>query len=119
MILPVIITINSAPVLSHTSLTVILNGSLHSKFFGSSDKEYCVFAIQIGKSEYPRFSICFIFSFVPSSNSISSAPYIFLATFLIFSSIESSKSKEYLKSFCFSHNSTIFSAKSTAPSPPF
>ena len=49
MILPVSTTINSAPALNTTSCTCILNGSLHSKFLGSSENEYCVFAIHTGK----------------------------------------------------------------------
>ena len=40
---------NSAPAFISTSLICISKGSLHSKFFGSSENEYCVFAIQTGK----------------------------------------------------------------------
>lgn len=61
-IFPVNITINPAPVLKFTSDTWILNGSLHNKFLGSSENEYCVFAIQTGKLEYPNFSIRLISS---------------------------------------------------------
>ena len=43
IILPVIITINSAPAFNTTSLICILNGCIHSKFFGSSENEYCVY----------------------------------------------------------------------------
>ena len=49
IIFPVKMTINSAPAFKYTSLTWIVNGSLHYKFFGSSDKEFCVLAMQIGK----------------------------------------------------------------------
>ncbi len=47
-IFPVSITMNFAPVFRITFLTCILNGSIHNKFFASSDNEYCVFAIHTG-----------------------------------------------------------------------
>ena len=40
IIFPVNTTMNSAPARKTTSCTCILKGSLHSKFFGSSEKEY-------------------------------------------------------------------------------
>jgi hypothetical protein len=46
---PVLTTINPAPPLNSTDLTVILNGSFIINFFGSSDNEYCVFAIHTGR----------------------------------------------------------------------
>ena len=53
IILPLRATIKPAPFFNATSLIVILNGSLHCRFFGSSDKEYCVLAIHIGKFDFP------------------------------------------------------------------
>ena len=48
IIFPVNTTINSAPAFNFNSFTCIVNGSLHSKFLLSSDREYCVLAIHIG-----------------------------------------------------------------------
>ena len=59
IILPVIATMKPAPAFRIISLTVILNGSSHCRFFGSSENEYCVFAIQIGKFPKPKSFICF------------------------------------------------------------
>ena len=62
IILPVYITIKPAPAFNSISLIFILNFSLHSIFFASSENEYCVFAIQIGKFPYPNLFIFSIFS---------------------------------------------------------
>ena len=90
IIFPVIATINSAPAFILISFTCILNGSLHSKFFGSSENEYCVFAIHTGYLENPSFSIFSISSRASLEYSTPSAPYILQATFSIFSFIVSS-----------------------------
>ena len=90
IILPVRITTKPAPLLNSMSSTCILNFSLHSRFLGSSENEYCVLAIQIGNLPNPNSVIFFIFSSDFSEYSTFSAPYIFLATFSIFSLIESS-----------------------------
>lgn len=118
-IFPVIITINPAPAFKTTSSTCMLNCSLHSKFLGLSDNEYCVFAIHTGNFLYPIFSIKSIFSFAFLEISISFAPYISFDIFFIFSSILSSKLYIYLKLFFCSAKSTTFFAKSIAPSPTF
>ena len=69
-IFPVIITINSAPAFKITSCTCILNGSKHSKFLGSSEKEYCVLAMQTGNLSYPFSFMNFIFACASSVISI-------------------------------------------------
>ena len=97
----------------------MLNGSSHFRFFASSEKEYCVFAIHTGKFPKPNFLIFSISEVASSENSTSSAPYISFATFLIFSSIASSNSYANLKFSSSSQRATTFSAKSLAPSPPF
>ena len=74
IIFPVIITIKPAPAFNITSCTCILNGSLHSKLVASSEKEYCVFAIHIGRFWYPNFCILFICSSASFVYSTPSAP---------------------------------------------
>lgn len=82
-------TMNSAPPFISTFLIVILYFPSHFKFFGSSENEYCVLAIQTGSFPYPFFSAISMFSFAKSSNITSSAPYTFLQTLLILSFIMS------------------------------
>ena len=48
IIFPVFTTTNSAPFFSSTELICISNGFLQSKFLGSSENEYCVFAMHTG-----------------------------------------------------------------------
>ena len=80
MIFPARTTINPAPDFISTFLTCILYLLLHSKFFGSSEKEYCVLAIQTGNFPYPNFSIFSISLFASSEYSTSWAPYILVET---------------------------------------
>ena len=110
---------NSAPAFNFTSLTWIVNGSSHSRFLSSSDREYWVLAIHIGSFEYPKSVSFSIWVFASSVNSTPSAPYMLFATLVIFSSILSSISYAYLKEFVLSHKLTTFSARSFEPSEPF
>ena len=71
---PEIATINSAPFFRITSRTCKLNFSFPIISLGSSDNEYCVFAIHTGKFDFPNFSICLIDSNASSEYSTSSAP---------------------------------------------
>ena len=74
IIFPVRITTKPAPLLNSISWTWILNFSLHSRFLGSSENEYCVFAIQIGKFPKPNLVIVSIFSSAKLVYSTPSAP---------------------------------------------
>ena len=92
IIFPAKTTINPAPDFNSIFLTWILYSPLHSKFLGSSEKEYCVLAIHIGNFPYPNSSIFLISDNASSEYSTDFAPYILLATFSILFVIESSKS---------------------------
>ena len=59
-IFPINTTIKPAPFDKVTSLTVTLKFFGYPNFDGSSDIEYCVFAIHTGKLLFSSFSISFI-----------------------------------------------------------
>ena len=90
IIAPVRTTINSAPAESLTSRTVSVNPVGRPSFAASSEREYCVFATQMGKREYfsSRASISDMFLRAAASYFTSAAPYIFVATAAIFSFME-------------------------------
>ena len=51
---PVRTTTNPAPALTRRPLTVTVKSSGVPPFAGSSEKLYCVFAMQTGRQPYPR-----------------------------------------------------------------
>ena len=91
MISPLIATKKPAPVLGIKSLIVTLKPLGFPNNVGSSDKEYCVFATQIGKLPNPCDSYFFILFKTFLEKVTSSAPYISFAIVLILSAIGKSR----------------------------
>ena len=74
IIFPVSTTINSAPAETLTFLTVTLNPVGAPSSAASSEKLYCVFAIQTGNFENPSFSSVSISFFALGVKSTTSQP---------------------------------------------
>ena len=74
MIEPVWTTMNPAPAESRTSLTVMVKWVGRPSFFGSSEREYWVLAMQTGSPAAPRDSISLIAFLAPAVYSTPSAP---------------------------------------------
>src|SRR3989449_863487 len=120
MMSPASATTNPAPAEGRMSRTWSVNPLGAPSFAGSSEKEYCVFAMQTGVSPRPMAGNCSSARSAGGVNATPPAPYISFAMVSIFSRIGRFSSYSGLN-FALRASSSLSTASATAtpPSPPF